>query len=277
MSVYAIGDVQGCYAELMALLEKIRFDESKDVLWFVGDLVNRGPQSLEVVRFVKSLGERAVTVLGNHDLHLLAVDAGFKKDKSDSMMEILDAPDNRELIDWLRCRPLLHHDAELDCIMVHAGLSPDWDLATAQQCAQELQDVLCSDNYHDFLQEMYGNEPRRWSEDLFGWDRLRYICNSFTRIRYCTPKGKLVLDQKGPPDKQHKYVPWFDVSKRKNSSLNIIFGHWSTLGRHHQEGVYAIDSGCVWGGKLTALELGTHPPKYITSKCKAAANPYDYL
>lgn len=278
MAVYAIGDIQGCYADLQRLLEKLNFDPAQDTLWLVGDLVNRGFQSLQVLRFVKSLGERAITVLGNHDLHLLAVDAGLKTTRQADLHAILDAPDRRELIDWLRQRPLLHHDAKLGFTMVHAGLSPDWDLATAQQCAQELQDVLCGDDYRDFLRVMYGDRPRKWSRLLYGKRRLRYICNAFTRIRYCTRRGKLMLHEKGSPGSQAKnLMPWFDVPDRKSRELRLVFGHWSTLGAFHAPGIYALDSGCVWGGALTALALSTEIPRFISVDCAGARNPLDYV
>jgi len=278
MTVYAIGDVQGCYDDLQSLIEKIHFDPARDTLWFAGDLVNRGKQSLETLRYVKSLGNSAITVLGNHDLHLLAVDAGFKKDKSGDLAEIMDAPDRRDLLDWLRSRPLLHHDETSGYTLIHAGLSPQWDLATAQRCSSELQSVLSDDDYHDFLAVMYGDEPRAWSESLTGWDRLRYICNCFTRIRFCNKQGELALDHKGSPDSTtDEFIPWFDVPDRKSASLNLVFGHWSTLGNHHQDGIYALDTGCVWGGKLTAMKLESHPPEYIQINCSGAQNPYDYI
>ncbi len=277
MTVYAIGDVQGCFGELQSLIEKLDFNDSRDYLWFAGDLVNRGKQSLETLRFVRSLGDRAITVLGNHDLHLLAVDAGFKK-QTDDLAPILSAPDCRELLDWLRKQPLMHHDAQLGYTLVHAGLSPHWDLVTAQQCATELQDVLAGDQYREFLAVMYGDEPTHWSESLAGWDRLRYICNCFTRIRYCDRQGALALHHKGSPDMtEDGFVPWFDVPERKNRDLNLVFGHWSTLGNHHQQGVYALDTGCVWGGALTAMQLGTQPPRYIQHDCPGAQNPYDFI
>lgn len=277
MSVYAISDVQGCYDALRALLDKLRFDPDKDRLWFAGDLVNRGPQSLETLRYVKSLGDSAITVLGNHDLHLLAVDAGIKK-KATDLKEILAAPDRRELIDWLRQQPLLHHDPSLGYTLVHAGISPQWDLATAQACARELETVLRGEDYREFLKVMYGDGPRKWRWWLFGERRLRYICNCFTRIRFCTRDGKLALKEKGAPGTQPKqYVPWFDVPKRASKDLRLVFGHWSTLGAFHSPGIYALDTGCVWGGALTALELTVEPPVFSNINCTAAKNPYDFV
>lgn len=277
MSVYAISDVQGCFDALRALLDKLRFDPNQDTLWFAGDLVNRGPQSLETLRFVKSLGDSAITVLGNHDLHLLAVDAGIKKKDTD-LKDILDAPDRRELIDWLRRQPLLHHDPSLGYTLVHAGVSPQWDLATAQTCAHELEAVLRGEKYREFLRVMYGDRPRKWRWWLSGERRLRYICNCFTRIRYCTRDGKLALQEKGAPGTQpQRYVPWFDVPKRASKDLRLVFGHWSTLGAFHAPGIYALDTGCVWGGALTALELTKSPPVFWSVNCTAAKNPYDFV
>lgn len=277
MSVYAISDVQGCYDALRTLLDKLQFDPNKDKLWFAGDLVNRGPQSLEVLRYVKSLGDCALTVLGNHDLHLLAVEAGIKKKDTD-LKEILAAPDRHELIEWLRQQPLLHHDPALGYTLVHAGVSPQWDLATAQACARELETVLRSEDYREFLKVMYGDGPRKWHWWLFGKRRLRYICNCFTRIRYCTRDGKLALQEKGAPGTQpKKYVPWFEVPKRASQDLRLVFGHWSTLGAYHAPGIYALDTGCVWGGALTALELTADPPIFSNIQCSAAKNPYDFV
>lgn len=278
MTVYAIGDVQGCYDDLLSLLDIVRFDGEADTLWFVGDLVNRGRQSLQTLRFVKSLGNSAITVLGNHDLHLLAVDAGYKSDKHGDLAEILRAPDRRELINWLRNRPLMHHDEITGYTLVHAGLSPQWDFTTARLCAEELQTVLRSENYYEFLEVMYGDEPLKWVWSLRGWDRLRYICNCFTRIRYCNSDGMLALTQKGAPEDQVEgLVPWFDVADRLNHDMKIIFGHWSTLGKHHQAGIYALDTGCVWGGSLTAMEVGTEPAIYHQVSCPGAQNPHDFI
>jgi len=281
MTTYAIGDIQGCYDELVALLDNIQFDPSNDRLWFAGDLVNRGRKSLEVLRYVKSLGDSAVTVLGNHDLHLLAVHAGVKTTKSDDLKAILKAEDGEELLHWLRHRPLLHYDDKLGYTMVHAGLAPQWDLTLAQLCAHELQMVLRSDNYQEFLFKMYGDKPRKWKNKLKGWKRLRFICNSFTRMRFCEREsGKLALEEKGAPDfkrKKPKLVPWFDVPDRQSKDLRIIFGHWSTLGAYHAPGLHCLDTGCVWGGKLTALKLDDQPPTYVAINCPEVQNPMDYL
>jgi len=279
MAVYAIGDVQGCFDELMALLDNIQFNPDNDTLWFAGDLVNRGHQSLDVLRYVKSLGETAITVLGNHDLHLLSVYAKVKKTKSKDLKAILKADDCTELMDWLRSLPLLHHDDKLGYTLVHAGLPAQWDLELAKKCAKELEAVLSGEQCFDFLKNMYGDKPSKWKDDLEGWDRLRFICNSFTRIRYCKKKsGKLMLDEKGPPIKRaDNLVPWFDVEGRQNRDLNILFGHWSTLGAYHSEGLHCLDTGCVWGGKLTALRIDSELPTYMAINCPGAQNPLDFI
>lgn len=257
MAIFAIGDIQGCYDELHRLLGRINYDPSADTLWFAGDLVNRGPQSLESLRFVKKLGEHAVCVLGNHDLHLLALAAGINRHKpSDTLDAVLSAPDRDELLDWLRHRPLLHHDATLGYTLVHAGLAPQWDLATAGKCAHELESRLRSNDYIEFLSDMYGNQPTHWSPELQGIERLRFIVNCFTRIRYVSAEGDLNLNSKGAPDTQPAgFVPWYAVPDRKNADLHILFGHWSTVGKVAGHNVYPLDTGCVWGGQLSALRL----------------------
>lgn len=257
MATYVIGDVQGCYAELRELLGEIRFNADHDRLWFTGDLVNRGPDSAQVLRFVRQLGPQAVTVLGNHDLHLLALAQGFvPRHRHDTLDDILTASDREELLDWLRERPLLHHDPRSGRTLIHAGLPPQWDLALAQQCAAEAQGMLRSDGYRDFLVHMYGNEPDVWDDSLEGWDRLRFIVNCFTRLRYCDAGGQLCLEAKGEPGTQPAgTLPWFEVPGRRSRDLAIIFGHWSTLGLYRDNNVIAIDTGCLWGGLLTALRL----------------------
>lgn len=258
MAVYAIGDIQGCFDSLQQLLEKLAFDPATDRLWFTGDLVNRGPRSLETLRFVKGLGDRAVTVLGNHDLHLLAVwqhDRHLKR--GDTLEPVLSAPDRDELLEWLRHRPLMHYEPQLGPVaMVHAGLSPQWDLETALRCAREVEDVLRGAEFTAFLDHMYGNEPRRWSEDLTGWDRLRFSINCFTRLRFCKADGTLEFQHKGQPGSQSgEFLPWFEVEGRASRDTQIVFGHWSTLGFYKGHGVCALDSGCLWGGQLTAVRL----------------------
>ena len=258
MALYAIGDIQGCYDELQRLLEKLRFDARADQLWLVGDLVNRGPKSLEVLRFVMSLGKSAVTVLGNHDLHLLAVAAGGERVKpGDTLDSILKAPDRDELLDWLRHQPLLHHDAARGYAMLHAGLPPQWDLAQAQRCATEVETMLRSADHKEFFQHMYGNEPDLWRDDLSGWARLRFIVNCFTRLRYVDDAGRITHKEKGAPHTRSHLTPWFRAPGRKSCATKIIFGHWSTLGLVLEHNVYALDTGCVWGGELTALRIDT--------------------
>lgn len=258
MSSYAIGDIQGCYDELQQLLQQVQFDPAKDHLWFTGDLVNRGPKSLDTLRFVKGLGERAITVLGNHDLHLLAVwQHRHKHFKSnDTLGPIFAADDGEELLEWLRARPLMHYDATLDYAMVHAGLPPQWDRATALERAAEVEAVLRGDKFHEFLGHMYGNKPSHWSDSLEGWDRLRFIVNCFTRMRLCTKEGQLEFSHKGElSDAPAGLLPWFELEQRRSRDQRLVFGHWSALGLYQGHNVNAIDTGCLWGGSLSALEL----------------------
>jgi bis(5'-nucleosyl)-tetraphosphatase (symmetrical) len=264
MAVYAIGDVQGCFDELQALLELIRFNPADDRLWFAGDLINRGPKSLETLRFIRGLGDRAVSVLGNHDLHLIAMALGHSLADDDHTLDaILAAPDRDELVQWLRQQPLLHHDETLGFTMIHAGLPPQWDLALARQCAQEVEAVLKSEELPAFIQHMYGNKPKCWSNELSGWERLRFIINCFTRLRFCDADGCLKLKYKGPPGSQPpEYLPWFVMPDRKSRDLNIVFGHWSTLGTYNQAGVYSLDTACLWGGELTALRIDGTPQRF---------------
>jgi len=258
MATYAIGDVQGCYQELCDLLELINFDPKQDTLWFAGDIVNRGPNSLAVLRFVKSLGDGHHMVLGNHDLHLLATACGSRPvHPKDTFQDILNAPDCGELCAWLVRQPLLISDDCLRFTMVHAGIASAWDLVMAKAYAKEVEAVLQSDKSNAFFQCMYGDQPDKWSSDLQGNDRLRCIVNIFTRMRYCSPQGKMILSFKGKVGTQPKgFYPWYEV-KRVAQHSRIIFGHWAALmgkelGEH---GVYALDTGCVWGGKLRAMRL----------------------
>jgi bis(5'-nucleosyl)-tetraphosphatase (symmetrical) len=255
MAIYAIGDVQGCYDDLQRLLDTIAFDPQTDELWFAGDLVNRGPKSLEVLRFVKSLGDTAIAVLGNHDLHLLAAyDSGIVH-KKDTFRPVLEAPDAAELIDWLRFRPLFHTNGEF-CLL-HAGLPPQWDLEKAQEMARLAEGVLQGDDYRHFLGQMYGNQPDLWSDELEGVPLLRFIVNCFTRMRFVDAEGRLDFEHDGPPGSQPAHLmPWFDAPNRRNADLRIVFGHWSQLGYYDGHNCYAIDTGCLWGGQLTALRLG---------------------
>ena len=263
MALYAIGDIQGCYDELQHLLEKLQFDACSDQLWLVGDLVNRGPKSLEVLRFVKALGDGAITVLGNHDLHLLATSAGIDRVKlDDTFGPIQNAPDRDELLDWLRHRPLLHDDVTRGFAMVHAGLPPQWDLAQARCCASEVESMLRSEEHKEFFQHMYGNEPNLWREELSGWARLRFIVNCFTRLRYVDDAGRVLHKEKGAPHARVHLTPWFRAPGRKSAATRIVFGHWSTLGLVIEHNVFALDTGCVWGGALTALRLDAEPTSF---------------
>lgn len=255
MPTYAVGDIQGCYAELQQLLEQIRFDPAQDKLWLVGDLVNRGPGSLEVLRLVKSLGDAAITVLGNHDLHLLAVAEGAAElHRSDTLDEVLAAPDREELLAWLRGQRLLH--AENGYVLVHAGLLPGWTVEQAQRLAHEVEAELRSERYHEFFAHMYGNSPHAWRDDLAGYKRLRVITNAFTRMRICTAQGEMEFRFKGevhniPAD----YLPWYEVPGRRSAEATVIFGHWSALGLKVEPRVIALDTGCLWGGPMTAIRL----------------------
>jgi bis(5'-nucleosyl)-tetraphosphatase (symmetrical) len=255
MAILAIGDVQGCYDQLMRLLEHAGYDERRDVLWFVGDLVNRGPQSVETLRFVKKLGTRQVTVLGNHDLALLVIDAGIKKPhRGDTYDGLLAAPDRDELIDWLRRQKLMHvGDGHA---MVHAGLLPQWSVAQALALAREVEVELQGPGCRDFLAHMYGNEPARWRDDLAGYDRLRVVVNAMSRMRLVTPDGAMEFSHKlGPATIPAGHIPWYDAPDRTSRSDRILFGHWAALGLMQREDVVCLDSGCVWGRALSALRL----------------------
>ncbi len=255
MAEYAIGDVQGCFDELRLLLTKIDFDPKQDRVYFVGDIINRGPKSLETLRFIKSLGNSAVTVLGNHDLHLLSVACGASKTKRrDTFGDILSAPDRDELLYWLRTRPLLHFTGEF--YLIHGGLPPQWGMDTASRCAREVEAMLRGERAGEFFQRMYGDSPDRWSEELEGWPRLRFITNCLTRMRYCDRNGVLDMKENGPPGSQAPHLmPWFTVQGRRSENAKILFGHWSTLGFHEENQCYCLDTGCLWGGELTALRL----------------------
>ncbi len=258
MATYAIGDVQGCYEAFMRLLDQIRFDEAQDRLWFVGDLVNRGPESLKTLRCIKQLGKKHIVVLGNHDLHLLAVAYGYQSMRSlDTFHEILLAPDQEELMTWLRQRPLFHYDPNLDFAMVHAGIYPQWSLEETQAFAQEAETVLRGKEFKDFLKVMYGNEPDYWNADLAGFDRIRFIINVMTRMRYCNLNHHLELNEKGELGKQPTHLKaWFQAKRDKPLKTNVVFGHWATLnGVTNTPHVFATDTGCAWGYALTALRL----------------------
>ena len=252
--IYAVGDIQGCGPSLKALVKKL---SPKSKMIFLGDLVNRGPDSLGSLRQLKSLQDagRAECILGNHDLHLLAIDAGLRKTKGlDTVDSILQAPDRAELIDWLRKRPMALSNGKV--LTVHAGVLPQWDLQQTIECAQEVEKVLRQKSYKDFLANMYGNTPNKWSSSLKGYERLRVITNALTRMRFCTPGGQMEFESKeGLEQGPAGYIPWFSVPKRKTQDTLVYFGHWSTLGLMRQNNVIGLDTGCVWGGKLTAIEV----------------------
>ena len=271
MATYAIGDVQGCFDELQALLDAIRFDPGKDRLWFVGDLVNRGPASLATLRFVRDLGARALCVLGNHDLHLLALAHGFVKAREeDTLGEVLAAPDRAELLDWLRSLPIMH--IESGYLLVHAGLLPQWNSRQARALAAEVETELRGPAHREFLARLYGSRPDRWSDALRGIDRLRVVVNAMTRMRFCTPDGVMEFQAKGEVTKAPAgYLPWFDVPGRKSAGETVICGHWSALGLRVKSNLLALDSGCVWGGKLTAICLEDRRLHQVA--CLANAGP----
>lgn len=258
MPTYAIGDVQGCYQSLLRLLDKIHYSDS-DTLWFTGDLVNRGPQSLETLRFIKSLSNPAIVVLGNHDLGMLAVLRGAYPydEKRYTFHDILDAPDKEALLNWLESKPLVHHSDSLEFTLVHAGFHPAFDLNLALSLSRELESTLQSKDKFLFYPHLFGNTPDFWDPKLQGMERLRFIVNAFTRLRFCNEVGKMEFKTKesaeNPPE---GYLPWYEIPHRKSKNLRIIFGHWAALqGKCHEPNVFALDTGCVWGNALTALCL----------------------
>lgn len=268
MATYAIGDIQGCYHAFQALLQRIQFDSNSDQLWLVGDLINRGNGSLEVLRWCYQHRDNIQTVLGNHDLHAIVVAHGIRKsNRSDTLQPILDAPDADVLLTWLRHQPLMVSND--DYAMVHAGLLPQWDVNQALAYAKEVETALQSDTYGDFLLNMYGNTPNAWQDDLTGYDRLRVITNVMTRMRVCTADGALDFSFKGGlVDVPKGFTPWFDLPNRASKNQAIIVGHWSALGLHQSNNVYALDTGCLWGGHLTAMCLETKQVTQVASKKK---------
>jgi bis(5'-nucleosyl)-tetraphosphatase (symmetrical) len=275
MALYAIGDVQGCDAELGALLGILKFSVDRDSVWFVGDLVNRGPDSLKVLRRIRALGDAATVILGNHDLHLLAVAYGGARLRSDDTLDdVLAAPDRPALLEWLQARPLMHEDRDLNVCMVHAGLAPQWDLRQARDCAHELQRALRR-NPEKLFAHLYGDKPDRWDDALEGAERLRFIANCLTRLRYLDGEGRLALRAKGSPKKAQtkSLTPWFEARDANWRGSQIVFGHWSTLGYFRNADVTGLDSGCVWGGRLTALRLDVPDAAPVQVPCSAAQQP----
>lgn len=261
MTTYAIGDIQGCYHAFTALLSRLQFNPKQDKLWLVGDLINRGSGSLEVLRWCYQHQQSIKMVLGNHDLHALAVAHQLKPaHKYDTLQAIIDASDADELLTWLRYQPLLiaQNENGHGYVMVHAGLLPQWTVDDALACSREIEAQLQADHYRDFLANMYGNKPNRWQADLVGIDRHRVITNAMTRMRICTAQGEMEFEFKGElQDIPQGYMPWFDVPDRLSAQDNIICGHWSALGLHQRDNIHALDTGCLWGGQLTAMCLET--------------------
>lgn len=258
MATYAVGDIQGCNDALLRLLDHLRFDPAQDFLWLAGDLVNRGPDSARTLRTAMSLGDRAVSVLGNHDLHLLAVAAGGKRGRRDTLDDILDAPDRDDLLHWLRQQPLTHRSLDGRWLMLHAGLPPQWTVDDAERAAREVENTLRGPDSDELLSRMYGDQPERWQLNLSRWPRLRFSINCLTRLRYCTEDGVVAPEPKGAPGSQPAgLVPWFTVPGRRSSGQRIVFGHWSTLNQVHwpEHQVWGLDTGCIWGGRLSALRL----------------------
>lgn len=277
MTTYVIGDLQGCYDELQALLEQIEYDSEDDHLWFVGDIVNRGPKSLECLRFVKELSEqgKADMVLGNHDFHLLAAYSGFEKfiSKSDTLADILNAPDVHELIDWLRKQPLMVTHPIFHAVMVHAGIPPQWSIKQAQKYANEVNKQFKRADWQNYIvNHVFGSLPNVWDESLQGYDRLRYIINAFARMRYCDHNGQLEFKLKSAPkETDAEFQPWFVFPNRRNKDYEIFFGHWSTLGAIDAYHIHATDTGCLWGGKMTAYAIETK--QRYTVDCKQQCKP----
>ncbi|MBS3910643.1 MAG: symmetrical bis(5'-nucleosyl)-tetraphosphatase [Hydrogenophaga sp.] len=275
MALYMIGDVQGCDEALGRLLETVDFSPSRDTLYLLGDLVNRGPQSLDVLHRLMALESSVHCLLGNHDLHLLAVAHGVRKPhRSDTVADILAAPDRRVLLDWLRHRPMALYAH--GWLMVHAGVLPQWDRNQTLALAGELESVLRSPDWTEFLHGMYGNQPDLWSDSLRGDERLRVIVNTLTRLRFCSAQGVMEFDAKdGADNAPHGFMPWFDVPGRRTAGVPVAFGHWSTVGAVQREDVLPLDTGCVWGGCLTAARMGDAPGSFelLSVRCAQARQP----
>ena len=277
MATWAIGDIQGCHDELVRLIEKLRFDPATDKLWFCGDLVNRGGQSLAVLRTVKGLGDNAVVALGNHDLSLLSIAERKREEQgrvNPELREVLFAPDRDELIGWLRRQNLVHVDRELGFMLVHAGLFPRWTVQQAEEVAREIEDKLRGEGYRRLLKQLFGNKPDLWTPKLRGIDRWRAGINVFTRMRYCDVRGRIAFSDKGMPGTQRPGLyPWYEVPGQIRRDIRVVCGHWSTLGRFAGLGVHAIDTGCVWGGALTALRLDSEEPQFVSIKSDRKPTP----
>lgn len=279
MALYLIGDVQGCDEPLRRLLDDIAFSPSRDTLVLLGDLVNRGPSSLEVLRRVQGYGAAARSVLGNHDLHLLGVAHGAQKHgRRDTLAGVLDAPDRAALLDWLRQQPMALHQrvGGGDLLMVHAGVLPQWSVEDTMACAAELEAVLRGPSLVDFLRTMYGNEPAQWSDALSGSERLRVIVNALTRLRFCTAEGEMEFESKdGAAAAPEGFMPWFDVPGRRTASATVACGHWSTLGWLSRPDLLSTDTGCVWGGCLSAVRIGAtlRDRELIQVGCPQARQP----
>ncbi|WEJ63245.1 symmetrical bis(5'-nucleosyl)-tetraphosphatase [Thiomicrorhabdus lithotrophica] len=277
MTTYVIGDLQGCFDELQSLLKSINYQSENDHLWFVGDIVNRGPKSLECLRFVKELSEqgKADTVLGNHDFHLLAAYAGLEKftSKSDTLSDILNAPDVDNLLDWLRLQPLLVSHPVYQAVMVHAGIPPQWTIKEAKGYAKEVQLQLAQPDWQNFVvNHLFGSEPNTWDNSLSGYERIRYIVNAFARMRFCDANGKLEFKLKSAPtESQSEYQPWFVFPNRRNKDYEIFFGHWSTLGAIDAYHIHSTDTGCLWGGQLTAYAIESK--QRYTIDCEQQCKP----
>ena len=270
MTTWAVGDIQGCHDELRTLVAQLGFRADRDQLWFTGDLVNRGPRSLETLRYVRSLGDNAVTVLGNHDLHLLAVAFATKRKikSADTIEDVLDAPDRDALLEWLLSRPLAHFDAPRKALLVHAGLVPQWNADAAVCLAREVEIALRKDA-RGLFDEMYGDQPDQWNDSLKGMDRLRFAINALTRLRICTRDGRVDLRMKGGKKEiRPPFKPWFEWDNRESRDVRVIFGHWSALGLVRAYGVIGLDTGCVWGGALTALDVDADDAKPISTPCR---------
>ena len=279
MSRFAIGDIQGCYDELRALVAQLGFKPDRDQLWLTGDLVNRGPKSLEVLRYVHALGDNAICVLGNHDLHLLAVAYGTKRKNavksSDTLDDVLAAKDRDALLEWLLSLPLVHFDPGHGDLLVHAGLIPQWNAGMAVELAREVESALATDARNVF-DNMYGNEPSKWSDSLRPEDRLRFAINVFTRLRICTREGRIELKMKGSGhDIGPPWRPWFEHENRKSQDVRVIFGHWSARGLVRAHGTIGLDTGCVWGGALTALNLDEAGAAPVSTSCAGYRTPDD--